>query len=103
MPARLGDYRAYLKATDLVAAGDCAVAKESLEPVWKWKLTSSISGLSALLYNAGKSWTGLWKTWGTFREPAEFIETIPFTETRNYVRIVRRNADIYRQVYAGSD
>jgi soluble lytic murein transglycosylase len=38
--------------------------------------------------------------WGNFREPAEFIETIPFTETRDYVKTVLRNADIYRRLYA---
>ena len=52
-------------------------------------------------YNAGKSRVDQWKTWGEFREPAEFIETIPFSETRNYVQIVLRNADIYRRVYGG--
>jgi soluble lytic murein transglycosylase len=50
-------------------------------------------------YNAGKSRVREWLTWGNFREPAEFIETIPFTETRNYVQIVLRNAYIYRTLY----
>ena len=51
-------------------------------------------------YNAGKSRTNLWDTWYTYQEPAEFVETIPFTETRNYVQIVLRNADVYRRVYS---
>ncbi len=51
-------------------------------------------------YNAGPSRADRWLTWGEFREPAEFVETIPFTETRNYVQIVLRNADIYRRLYA---
>ena len=51
-------------------------------------------------YNAGKSRADRWLTWGTFREPAEFIETIPFTETRDYVQIVLRNAQTYRELYA---
>ena len=50
-------------------------------------------------YNAGKSRTTLWQSWYTYREPAEFVETIPFTETRNYVQIVLRNADVYRRIY----
>ncbi len=50
-------------------------------------------------YNAGKSRADDWKTWGDFREPIEFIETIPFTETREYVLSVYRNAMVYRQVY----
>ena len=51
-------------------------------------------------YNAGGSRVVNWMTWATFREPAEFIETIPFSETRNYVFSVLRNAKIYRKLYA---
>lgn len=54
-------------------------------------------------YNAGKSRADAWATWGSFREPAEYIETIPFTETRNYVQIVLRNAYVYRRLYAASE
>ena len=53
-------------------------------------------------YNAGKSRADEWSTWATYREPAEFIETVPFTETRNYIQIVLRNADVYRRLYASS-
>ena len=53
-------------------------------------------------YNAGKSRALNWLSWGEFREPAEFVETIPFNETRSYVQIVLRNADIYRRIYARS-
>jgi soluble lytic murein transglycosylase len=53
-------------------------------------------------YNAGKSRSTLWLTWADFQEPAEFVETIPFTETRNYVQVVLRNADIYRRLYRNS-
>jgi soluble lytic murein transglycosylase len=41
-----------------------------------------------------------WLRWSDFREPAEFIESIPFNETRNYVQSVLRNADVYRRLYA---
>jgi soluble lytic murein transglycosylase len=51
-------------------------------------------------YNAGLSRAKTWSTWGEFREAAEFVETVPFTQTREYIQIVLRNADIYRQVYA---
>jgi len=51
-------------------------------------------------YNAGQSRAVAWLQWGEFREPSEFIETIPFTETRNYVQTVLRNADMYRRLYA---
>ena len=50
-------------------------------------------------YNAGRSRVHQWLTWAEFREPAEFVETIPFTETRNYVQTVMRNAEIYRRLY----
>jgi soluble lytic murein transglycosylase len=53
-------------------------------------------------YNAGLSRARLWLTWGEFREPSEFIETIPFAETRSYVQIVLRNADLYRRTYGTS-
>ncbi len=32
-------------------------------------------------------------------DPEEFIEEIPFTETRNYVKLVLRNEMIYRRIY----
>ena len=53
-------------------------------------------------YNAGASRSKAWLSWGEFREPAEFVETIPFSETRNYVQIVLRNAETYRALYAKS-
>ena len=53
-------------------------------------------------YNAGKRRADEWATWATFREPSEYIETIPFTETRNYIQIVLRNAHVYRRLYAPS-
>jgi peptidoglycan lytic transglycosylase len=52
-------------------------------------------------YNAGKSRVNDWITWGQFREAAEFVESIPFTETREYVEAVMRNAVVYRQIYGG--
>jgi len=50
-------------------------------------------------YNAGPSRARAWSSWGEFREPAEFIETVPFSETRNYIQTVLRNADTYRRIY----
>jgi len=52
-------------------------------------------------YNAGKSRAVSWKTWADFREPAEFVESIPFTETHDYVQAVMRNAELYRKIYGG--
>lgn len=53
-------------------------------------------------YNAGPGRSDLWRTWGPFEETADLIEVIPFHETRLYVQIVQRNAEIYRRLYAGS-
>ncbi|HKD05831.1 MAG TPA: transglycosylase SLT domain-containing protein [Bryobacteraceae bacterium] len=51
-------------------------------------------------YNAGPSRVKQWLTWANYREPAEFVESIPFNETRDYVQAVLRNADMYRTIYA---
>lgn len=50
-------------------------------------------------YNAGKSRVVAWRSRSQFRETAEFVEAIPFTETRGYVQSVIRNADLYRRLY----
>ncbi|HMD47893.1 MAG TPA: transglycosylase SLT domain-containing protein, partial [Bryobacteraceae bacterium] len=50
-------------------------------------------------YNAGKSRVVGWMGTGTFHEPAEFVESIPFNETRVYVQSVLRNAEVYRRLY----
>jgi len=50
-------------------------------------------------YNAGPNRVAEWLTWNHYREPAEFVESIPFTETRDYVQAVLRNADMYRRLY----
>ena len=50
-------------------------------------------------YNAGPQRLAEWVKWNAYREPAEFVESIPFTETRDYVQAVMRNADIYRRLY----
>ena len=53
-------------------------------------------------YNAGPSRPPRWRQWGEFRDSEEFTETIPFTQTRDYVQIILRNADVYRWLYAGT-
>lgn len=50
-------------------------------------------------YNAGPNRATEWLGWYAYREPAEFVEAIPFTETRDYVQAVLRNADVYRRLY----
>ncbi len=53
-------------------------------------------------YNGGPTRVNRWLNWGTYREPSEFIETIPIAETRDYVQIVLRNASVYRRLYGQS-
>lgn len=50
-------------------------------------------------YNAGEDHVMEWTTGQNYLETAEFVESIPFTETREYVQIVIRNAKVYRQIY----
>jgi soluble lytic murein transglycosylase len=50
-------------------------------------------------YNAGENRVAAWRTERAFAEPAEFVESIPFTETREYVMNVMRNAEVYRRLY----
>ncbi len=55
--------------------------------------------LALAAYNAGEDRVASWTAGQNYREPAEFVDSIPFTETRDYVQIVLRNADIYRHLY----
>ena len=50
-------------------------------------------------YNAGEDRIALWKAERTYDEIPELVESIPFSETRDYVQIVLRNAQLYRMIY----
>jgi soluble lytic murein transglycosylase len=50
-------------------------------------------------YNAGADRVQDWQGAGKFRDVQEFVESIPFTETREYVQAILRNANVYRQLY----
>lgn len=50
-------------------------------------------------YNAGSDRVEEWMGQGTYRDAPEFVESIPFTETREYVQAILRNANVYRQLY----
>lgn len=50
-------------------------------------------------YNAGSDRVADWLGEGHYRDPQEFVESIPFTETREYVQAILRNANVYRQLY----
>lgn len=53
-------------------------------------------------YNAGGSRVQEWLAHGSYGDPAEFVESIPFTETREYVQAVLRNAAMYRRIYGAA-
>lgn len=53
-------------------------------------------------YNAGEPRVRDWLEGHQFREPAEFLETVPFRETRFYVEAVLRDAEIYRRLMTSS-
>ncbi|MGH7509447.1 MAG: transglycosylase SLT domain-containing protein [Gemmatimonadales bacterium] len=52
-------------------------------------------------YNAGMSRVERWSKRIGVDDPEVFAERISFVETRDYVRIIQRNEDIYRALYGG--
>ncbi len=50
-------------------------------------------------YNAGASRAARWAAKGGASDPELYTERIPFAETRDYVRAVLRNAEVYRVLY----
>ena len=57
---------------------------------------------AAAAYNAGEDRIALWKSERQYEEIPEVVESIPFSETRDYVQIVLRNAELYRMIYGAS-
>jgi soluble lytic murein transglycosylase len=51
-------------------------------------------------YNAGDERVADWQAAGPYRGIDEFVESIPFTQTRDYVQGILRNEDIYRSIDA---
>jgi len=50
-------------------------------------------------YNAGSTRVDDWLQSGHFHDVPEFVESIPFTETREYVQAIVRNAKVYQRLY----
>jgi len=50
-------------------------------------------------YNAGSNRVDDWLHSGHYRDVPEFVESIPFTETREYVQAIVRNAKVYQRLY----
>ncbi len=49
-------------------------------------------------YNAGADRVTDWQSIGSYKGIDEFVESIPFTETRDYVQAIIRNEMIYREL-----
>ena len=49
-------------------------------------------------YNAGDDRVSDWKTAGPYSGMDEFVESIPFTQTRNYVEAILRNEVMYKAI-----
>ena len=54
---------------------------------------------AAAAYNAGEDRIAAWKAERNYEEIPELVESIPFTETREYVQVVLRNTAVYRMIY----
>jgi soluble lytic murein transglycosylase len=50
-------------------------------------------------FNAGEDRIAAWRAERNYEEIPELVESIPFTETHDYVQIVLRNAEVYRMIY----
>jgi soluble lytic murein transglycosylase len=49
-------------------------------------------------YNAGDSRVVEWEAAGPYKGMDEFVESIPFTQTREYVEAILRNEETYRAI-----
>lgn len=52
-------------------------------------------------YNAGDSPVHQWMSINNYKDMAEWVESIPYSETRDYVQAILRNRELYREVYQG--
>ena len=52
-------------------------------------------------YNAGDTPVHQWMSVNNYKDIAEWVESIPYTETREYVQAILRNRELYREVYEG--
>jgi soluble lytic murein transglycosylase len=50
-------------------------------------------------YNAGDVPVRQWMSSGDYKDVPEFVESIPYTETREYVQAILRNREMYRALY----
>jgi len=50
-------------------------------------------------YNAGDTPVRQWLASNDYKDVAEFVESIPYSETRDYVQSILRNREMYRALY----
>jgi soluble lytic murein transglycosylase len=50
-------------------------------------------------YNAGDTPVRQWLASNDYKDVPEFVESIPYTETREYVQAILRNRELYRALY----
>lgn len=50
-------------------------------------------------YNAGDTPVRQWLASNNYKDVPEFVESIPYTETREYVQAIMRNREMYRALY----
>jgi soluble lytic murein transglycosylase len=53
-------------------------------------------------YNAGDTPVRRWMSSNDYKDIPEFVESIPYSETREYVQAILRNREMYRILYPGS-
>ncbi|MGB8260267.1 MAG: transglycosylase SLT domain-containing protein, partial [Terracidiphilus sp.] len=64
---------------------------------------NGVTEFALAAYDAGDDRVQEWKAAGNYRGIDEFVESIPFTETREYVEAILRNIETYKAIdaYAG--
>jgi soluble lytic murein transglycosylase len=53
-------------------------------------------------YNAGDTPVRRWMSSNDYKDIPEFVESIPYSETREYVQAILRNREMYHILYPGS-
>jgi soluble lytic murein transglycosylase len=75
------------------------IAVGAAEYSQKLALMNGTHTLAIASYNAGETAVNEWLARTPFTDPDRFIESIPYAETRLYVKTVTRNRNEYRRIY----
>ena len=60
---------------------------------------AAMETLAIIAYNAGMGNLDNWLDQGTIDDQGENIDNIPFSETKNYVKKILQNYQIYQEIY----